>query len=110
MSSVADLTEQAMAPWEKSQPYYHGSVYYRARSLLLLAPTLNIADNDKTLQRPAIRLLLAHRAPFHLVLNDGRAITARAVMLSPKVGRFTLNATQCDVALFDFLPASPEYV
>lgn len=109
MSYVKSIKQPAMARRESSQLNYHGSVYYRARSLLLLAPSLVLTKDDKTLDRQSFRLLIASNAPFQLTLNDGRIFEEQAILLSPQVGKFSLSAIQSNIALFDFTVASPEY-
>lgn len=90
-------------------PACEGTVYYRQRGILLLAPSLQINLDDRTHRRTAVRLLLAQR-PFVLTFADGHTLQTRAVLLSPQVDRYELQAPDTDFALFDFAVASPEYV
>ena len=88
---------------------YQGTVYYLARSLLLVAPELHIGANDKTHHRNSFRLFIAHNKPVRLEFIDGQVIECHTLLMSPKAGRLAMIASESNISLFDFAVASPEY-
>ncbi len=86
-----------------------GTVYYRPHSLLLLAHSLFIGLEDKTLNRKSFRLILSGSGNFKLTIANQEVLHTKAVLLSPTIGAFEISALEEDVALFDFTIRSPEY-
>lgn len=87
-----------------------GAVYYRPRSLLLVAHSLFIGLEDKTLNRKSFRLILSCSGDFKLTFENHGVLQTRAILLSPDIGAFEISAQDCNIALFDFAVASPEYL
>ena len=88
---------------------YIGTVYYRQRSILLLAPTLVIEPEDKTYRRQSIRLILGLKKPMELAFNDGARYTTQAMLVSADSGLCDMQGNDAQVALMDVTPATPEY-
>ncbi len=88
---------------------FEGTVYYRQRSVLVLAPSFVAMPGDRTFRRDSIRLLLGCSRPFLVEFTDGTRLETRAVLIAPWAGCCRICAEQADIALFDFAKASPEY-
>ncbi|MCG8533891.1 MAG: AraC family transcriptional regulator [Pseudomonadales bacterium] len=88
---------------------YIGTVYYRQRSILLLAPTLVIEPEDKTYRRQSIRLILGLKKPMELAFSDGARFTTQAMLVSADSGLCDMQGNEAQVALMDVTPATPEY-
>lgn len=88
---------------------YQGVVYYRQRSILLLAHSLCIGPEDKTHKRQAIRLIIGCSGPVELAFNDGSQMAARALLIAPDADLCDIKGQQADVTLIDVTPVTPEY-
>ncbi|MCK5790458.1 MAG: helix-turn-helix transcriptional regulator [Ketobacter sp.] len=88
---------------------FEGVVYYRTRSILLLAPSLVIGPGDKTHKRNSIRLLLGGRGPVQLDFENADAVSGRALLVAADSGLCSIDGPLADVALLDYAPASAEY-
>lgn len=88
---------------------FEGTVYYRQRGVLVLAPTFIAERGDRTHLRPSIRFMLGCSGDFELEFEDGRVVQSRAALLLPNVGLCAIRARNSDFALFDFAVASAEY-
>lgn len=86
-----------------------GAVYYCPHSLLLVAHSLFIGLEDKTLNRKSFRLILSGSSNIKLTFANQAELYTNAVLLSPTIGAFEISALDEDVALFDFTISSPEY-
>ena len=100
--TIQSIKEQVLTGFE-------GVVYYRARSILLLAPTLFIGPGDKTHKRKCIRLIIGCRGPVKAAYDDGRSIEGRVLLLGDNAGLCEIEGIAADVALVDFSPATAEY-
>ncbi|MBA57141.1 MAG: hypothetical protein CMK89_22055 [Pseudomonadales bacterium] len=100
--TIHTIKEQVLSGFE-------GVVYYRARSILLLAPTLFIGPGDKTHKRKCIRLLIGCRGPVRAGFDDGRSIAGRVLLIGNDSGLCEIEGVAADVALLDFTPATAEY-
>lgn len=100
--TIHTIKEQVLSGFE-------GVVYYRARSILLLAPTLFIGPGDKTHKRKCIRLIVGCRAPVRAGFDDGRSIQGRILLVGDSAGLCEIEGIAADVALLDFTPATAEY-
>lgn len=89
---------------------YDGVVYYRARSILLLAPSLVIGRGDKTHKRKSIRLLLGCSGPVTLEFDGGHQVQGRALLVAANAGLCNIVGVDADVALLDYTPVTAEYV
>lgn len=89
---------------------FEGVVYYRARSILLLAPTLEIGPGDKTHKRQSIRLLIGCNGPVHLEFEEGGAVTGRALLVAAQSSLCNISGPEAEVALLDFTPLTEEFV
>lgn len=88
---------------------YTGAVYYRQRSILLLAPTLVIEPQDKTYRRASIRLFLGFNQPIRLAFADGYQVQSHAMLVSEDCGLCDIYGMDSDVALLDVTAATPEF-
>ncbi|MEE2730577.1 MAG: AraC family transcriptional regulator [Pseudomonadota bacterium] len=89
---------------------FEGVVYYRARSILLLAPTLCIGPGDKTHKRKCIRLLIGCRGPVKVGFGEGQTLEGRVLLLGDDISLSDIEGIAADVALLDFSPATAEYL
>ncbi len=87
-----------------------GTVYYRQRSIMLLAFSVVIAANDKTFQRPSIRLVIGLDDPVTLGFRDGSRQAYSAVLLSPDAGLCEVQAQNNNVVMLDVVAGTEEYV
>lgn len=97
-------------PQQPSATTFDGTVYYRQRSVLVLAPTFVAGRGDRTHRRPSIRCLLGCSGPFEVETADGSIVQSRALLLAPAAGCTRIEARNADFALFDFALASAEYL
>lgn len=88
---------------------FEGVVYYRARSILLLAPSLVIGPGDKTHKRNSIRLFLGGKGPVQLDFDNAESVSGRALLVAGNAGLCNINGPDANVALLDYAPASAEY-
>lgn len=95
---------------QSGEASYEGAVYYRARSILLLAPTLNIGPKDNTHKRKSIRLLIGCRLPVSTGYENGERLEGRAILINDHAGLCDIRSHLADVVLVDVMPATPEYV
>ncbi|MGB3619920.1 MAG: AraC family transcriptional regulator [Ketobacter sp.] len=89
--------------------HYEGAVYYRPRSILLLAPSLDIGPRDKTHNRKAIRLIIGCSRPVQVCFDNAERAEGRAVLVSDKAQLCNIRGLDSDVALVDVTAATPEY-
>lgn len=89
---------------------YDGTVYYRQRSVLVLAPSFVAPLGDRTHQRASIRCMVACSGTFEVETAHSGSLSARAVLMSPAAGCLRIEAHNVDFALFDFAVASAEYL
>lgn len=88
---------------------FDGTVYYRQRGVLVLAPSFVALPNDRTFRRDSIRFLLGCTHPFLVEFANGVTLQTRAALIAPWSGCCRIVGENADIALFDFAKASPEY-
>lgn len=88
---------------------FDGTVYYRQRSVLVLAPSFVAKPGDRTFRRQSVRLLLGCSNPFLVEFSNGESLETRAALIAPWAGCCRIQGENVDIALFDFAKASPEY-
>ncbi len=88
---------------------YEGVVYYRPRSILLLAPSLNIGPKDKTHNRKAIRLIIGCSKPVQVCFENGECVEGRAILISDQAKLWSIKGPGSNVALVDVTAATPEF-
>lgn len=89
---------------------FQGSVYYRQRSILLVANSLMIGPNDKTHRRKSMRLFIGCSDEFTLGFEDGSQLQGRAALMSAESGICDIKGKYADIALLDTMAGTPEYV
>jgi len=89
---------------------FEGTVYYRQRSVLVLAPSFVAPYGDRTHGRDSIRCMLGCQGPFEVETRIGGTLAARAVLMAPEADCLRIEARDVDFALFDFAVASREYL
>ena len=100
--TIQSIKEQDLSGFE-------GVVYYRSRSILLLAPTLFLGPGDKTHKRKCVRLIIGCSGQVTAGFNDGQSIEGRVLLLGDDIGLREIKGIAADVALVDFSPATAEY-
>lgn len=88
---------------------FEGTVYYRQRSVLVLAPSFVAKPDDRTFRRKSVRLLLGCSKPFRVEFTTGETLETRAALIAPGAGCCRIYGEDADIALFDFAKATPEY-
>lgn len=88
---------------------FEGTVYYRQRGVLVLAPSFVALPSDRTFRRESIRFLLGCSDPFRVEFTNGVTLQTRAALIAPWSGCCRIIGENADIALFDFAKASPEY-
>lgn len=88
---------------------FEGTVYYRQRGVLVLAPSFVVQPSDRTFRRESIRFLLGCSHPFLVEFTNGVTLQTRAALIAPWSGCCRIIGENADIALFDFAKASPEY-
>lgn len=88
---------------------FEGTVYYRQRSVLVLAPSFVAKPGDRTFRRKSVRLVLGCSSPFRVEFTNGETLETRAAFIAPWAGCCCICGENADIALFDFAQASPEY-
>lgn len=94
---------------DKIQGDFEGVVYYRARSILLLASSLEIGPGDKTHKRQSIRLVIGCKAPVTLEFEGEQLMQGRALLVASNSGICNISGPEADVALLDFSPVMAEF-
>jgi len=88
---------------------FEGVVYYRSRSILLLAPSLEIGPGDKTHKRRSIRLVIGCKKPVTLEFEGGGVLKGEALLVGPDAGLCNISGPDAHVAILDFAPVLAEF-
>jgi AraC-like DNA-binding protein len=85
------------------------TAYYWRNGFVLLAPTFHLDRSRQPYHRLSATLMVARRNPFTLETGIDDRLTARAVLIGPKVERRRIAAIESDLMICDLALTSPEY-
>ena len=85
------------------------TIYYWRRGFVQLAPSYLLERRRRPYRRLSVSLMFGLKQAFTIETDEGGSVTARALLIAPKVARRRISALDSDFVICDMALATPEF-